>query len=66
MVRGPYGVILAVLDCDIVIKEFELQSRNYVHFRTYTLRKAMNPFLPPAMGCIIPLLLFYKDGTGSE
>ena len=28
-----------VLDCDIVVREFELQSCYYVHFRTNTLGK---------------------------
>ena len=37
--RGcPRGVMVKVMDC-----EFELQSRNYVHFRTNTLGKGMNP-----------------------
>ena len=34
------------LDCDIVGSEFELQSRYYVHFRTNTLEKDMNPHYP--------------------
>ena len=31
---SPRGVISNVLDCDIVLIVFELQSRFYVHFRT--------------------------------
>ena len=35
----------------IVVREFVLQSRYYVHFRPNTLGKGMNPLiLPPAMG----------------
>ena len=34
----------------IVVNEFELQSRYYVHFRTNTLGKGMNPLILPAMG----------------
>ena len=34
-----------MLDCDIVEREFELQSRYYVHFQTNTSRKYMNPFI---------------------
>ena len=52
------------MDCDIVVNEFEHQSRNYDHFRTHTLGKGMNPFYPPShvLGSIVPLLLVYKDG----
>ena len=34
MKRGcPRGVMVKALDCGIVVREFELQSRYYVHFR---------------------------------
>ena len=36
-------------DCDIVINEFELQSRYYAHFWTDTFETGINPF-PPAVG----------------
>ena len=39
------GVVAYVLDCDIVVSEFELQSHNYANFRTNSLRKCMEPFL---------------------
>ena len=42
--------MLKVLDCGIVVSEFELQSRYYVHFQTNTLGKGMNPLILPAMG----------------
>ena len=51
-----------MLDCDIVVSEFEFQSRNYIHFSTNTLRKGMNPLILPNMGKIVSLLFFYKDG----
>ena len=36
-----------VLDSDILVSEFELQSRYYVHFRTNTLGQSWNlPILP--------------------
>ena len=39
------------LKTKIVVREFVLQSRYYVHFRANTLGKGMNPLiLPPAMG----------------
>ena len=44
------GVMVKLMDCKIVVSEFELQSRNYVHFRTNTLGKGMNPLILPAMG----------------
>ena len=50
--RGcPRGVMVKVMHCGIVVCEFVLQSRCYVHFRANTLGKGMNPLiLPPAMG----------------
>ena len=38
------------MDCGIVVCEFVLQSRYYVHFRANTLRKDMNPLILTAMG----------------
>ena len=46
---GPRSIVVNVLDCDIVINEFELQSRHYVHFWTNTLGKCMNPLITPVM-----------------
>ena len=40
--RGcPRGVMVKAMDCGIVLSEFELQSRYYVHFRANTLGKGM-------------------------
>ena len=39
-----------VLDYDLEESEFELLSRNYIHFRTNPLRKSTNPFISPSMG----------------
>ena len=61
--RGsPYEVVAKVLDCDIVVSEFELQPHYYVHFRTNTLEKGMNLLILTVMGNIISLLFFYKYG----
>ena len=49
-----------ILYYDIVVSEFEPQSRFYVYFGTMTLEKGMNPFLP-CYGLEVPLVLFYKD-----
>ena len=46
----PRGVMVKAMDCGIVVREFVLQSRYYVHFRANTLRKGMNPLILPAMG----------------
>ena len=49
--RGwPRGVIVKSMDDRIVVSEFVLQSRYYVHFWTNTLGKGMNPLILPAMG----------------
>ena len=52
----PCGVMVKAMICEIVAHELELQSRYYVHFRTNTLGKGMNPLILPAMGWIAPLL----------
>ena len=33
MIHLQFSVVANVVDCDIVVSEFELQSRYYVHFR---------------------------------
>ena len=38
------------MDYGIVVGEFELQSRYYIHFRANTLGKGMNPLILPDMG----------------
>ena len=49
VVRATNGVMVKALDAGIVVRQFELQSRYYVHFRAYTLGKGMNPLILPAM-----------------
>ena len=46
----PRGVMVKAMDCGIVVSEFVLQSRIYVHFRADTFGKGMNPLILPAMG----------------
>ena len=46
----PCGVMVKAMDCGIVVSEFELQLRYYVHFRANTLGKSMNPLILLAMG----------------
>ena len=51
LIGCPRGVMVKAMNCGIVVREFVLQSRYYVHFRANTLGKGMNPLiLPPAMG----------------
>ena len=38
-----------MLDCNIIVSKFEVQSRNYIHFQTNTIRKGMNSLIPPIM-----------------
>ena len=42
-----WGIVTVMLDCDIVVSDFKLQSRNNVHFRTK--RRIMNSPIHPAM-----------------
>ena len=46
----PSGVMVKAMDCRIVVSEFVLQSRYYVHFQANTLGKGMNPLILSAMG----------------
>ena len=46
----PRGVMVKAMVCEIVTREFELQSCYYIYFRVNTLGKGMNPLILPAMG----------------
>ena len=46
----PRGIMVKVIDCGIIVREFVLQWCYYVHFRANTLGKGMNPIILPAMG----------------
>ena len=50
--RCPRGVMVKAMECiyGIVVSEFVVQSRYYVHFRTNAHGKGMNPLILPAMG----------------
>ena len=45
----PCDVMVKALEFGIVVREFELQSRYYVHFPTNTLGKGANPLILPSM-----------------
>ena len=57
------GVVAKVPGCDIVVNEFELQSRYIIHFRTNTIGKGINHLISRAMN-IISLLFFDRDSFG--
>ena len=44
------GIMAKAMDCGIVVREFVLQSRYYVHFQTNTLGKGMHPLNLQPMG----------------
>ena len=46
----PRGIVTNVLDCDIVVNEFEPHSEYYVHFWTNILCKGMNLFISMVIG----------------
>ena len=48
-IKNFSGIIVKELDRGIIESEFEFQSYNYIHFRTNTPGKSMNPLILPAM-----------------
>ena len=42
--------MVKVMDCGIVVREFELHSRYYFLFRPNTLEQRYEPLILPAMG----------------
>ena len=46
----PRGVMVKAVDCGIVVREFVLQSRYYIHFRANTLGERYEPPYPYPMG----------------
>ena len=48
---GLCGVMAKVLDCSLIVREFELQLRYYVYFPTNTLEKGMKPLILSPIGC---------------
>ena len=54
-----------MLYCGLKVNVFELQSRYYIQFQSYTLGKGMNPlFISPPLSWIVSLLFFNKDSFG--
>ena len=57
------GVIANMLDYDIVVPEFELQSCYYVHFVAKILGEGMNAYFD-SYGLNITNTVFHKDNFG--
>ena len=55
--ESPGGVVANLLDCDIVVSEFEIQPCYYVDFWTNVLWKAINSFIPQLNSTTTVLLL---------
>ena len=53
--------MVKAMDCGIVVSEFVLQSRYYVHFRANTLGKGMNPLIPTTI-TITPRHIHQRSG----
>ena len=49
------GVMFKAVNYGVLVNEFELQSYYYVHFRTNTVEKSMNPPYPRNYGLNTPL-----------
>ena len=48
--ESHWSIMAEMMDYGHKVIEFELQSRYYVHFRTNTLGKVMNPLISPRYG----------------
>ena len=47
---NPYVIVTNMLDWNILVCKFELQSHYYIHFETNTFHKDMNFLILPVMG----------------
>ena len=61
------GIMANVLDCDIVVSEFELQSHYYRHYQANIFGKGTNFLItPPSYGLNSCTIVFLKNGFGIE
>ena len=49
------GTLFNVLDCDVLVNEFDLQSCYYVHFRTNTFGISINPLIHGLMSRVLAI-----------
>ena len=54
------GAVAFMLDCSMIVSEFELQSFYSIYFRANTLAKSMKPFSYVLNNTTVQF--FYKDG----
>ena len=59
---NPHNVVINMLNCEIIVSEFELQLDYY--FQTNTLGKDMNHLIPTVKGLIASLQFFYNGSFG--
>ena len=57
----PRGVMVKAMTCGLVVSEFVLQSRYYVHFRANTLGKGIGPPYPPSYGLNSPNTVLLEE-----
>ena len=51
---GSYrGVVVDEQDYDIIVSEFKLHLRYFVHFQKNTIGKDMNPLITPAISSVL-------------
>ena len=46
------GIVVNMLECNIIVNKFKFQLCDYIHFWTNILGKGMNFLIPPAIGWI--------------
>ena len=44
--RNPSDVVANVLECEFLVNEFELQSRDYIHFKTNPFERHEPHYIP--------------------
>ena len=57
----PRGVMVKAMDCGIVVSEFVLQSRYFVHFQANTLGKSIEPLYSPSHGLNITITVLLEE-----
>ena len=59
-----HDVLTIVLDSKIILSEFQLQPRKYIHFSTNSPRIVVIPCIATAMVLIEPVKFFHVDDFG--
>ena len=61
---GPCGIVANMLDNNIVVSEFKLQLQYQANFQANIHEERYELLYTLAMGWIVSLSFFYKDGCG--